>query len=159
MGESINIKQLIDAKLIQFGIEAETKEDLIRELSSRAQKAGYVLEGYAQDVIDRENKYPTALPLDELKVAVPHAMTQEHVIKPVIVAASLKTPVTFKEMGDGVKDVSVQYVFMLVAKGDKNHLAVLQRLILMLTDGTSIDRIRDAREAADVADLLEEKLG
>ena len=145
----VAIAQLIDKELVLFDVKADSKEDLIRQMAACAQEHGYAVDGYAEDVIEREATYPTALPTQVMKVAVPHAMVQDHVLRPAIVVARLAHPVTFKEMGDGVNDVAVEMAFMLVAKGDKSHLKVLQKLIGMLADAEEL-RVLQAITDPDV---------
>lgn len=150
----VPIADLIDERLMLFDIDASSKEDLIRQMAQRAEEAGYVVPGYADDVIERELSYPTALPTPVMKVAVPHAMVQDHVLKSTIVAARLAHPVTFKEMGDGINDVEVEMAFMLVAKGDKHHLKVLQKLIMMIADSQQLEVIKGISEPAAMASEL-----
>lgn len=158
MEEAIKIADLVAPELVLFDVEAQTKEELIRKLAGRAEENGYVVQGYAGDVIEREQSYPTALPTAVMKVAVPHAIVQDHVLKAGIVVGRLAQPVAFKEMGDGVRDVDVECAFMLVAKGDKHHLSVLQRLIGMLADQASMEELKAVDTPEGMVEFLVEKL-
>ena len=154
MEEVVKIADLVAPELVLFDVEAETKEDLIRKLAAQAEAEGYVTSGYAEDVIEREDSYPTALPTAVMKVAVPHAMVQDHVLRAGIVVGRLAHPVLFKEMGEGVRDVEVECVFMLIAKGDKHHLSVLQRLIGMLADQDSMEKLKAVATPEGMVDFL-----
>ncbi|MBY4798239.1 PTS sugar transporter subunit IIA [Collinsella sp. AGMB00827] len=156
--EEVAIEDLLHTELMLFDVVVDSKEELIRVLANRAEQAGFVEPGYAEDVIERERQFPTGLPTVGLKVAVPHAMTQEHVNKPAIVTARLAQPVLFKEMGAGVADVPVELVFMLVAKGDKQHLAVLQKLISLLSDPEALRVLGTLTEPDELMRELTDRL-
>ena len=156
--ESASRSTFVDTRLVTFDLAASTWQDVVRQLAANAQDFGYVTDGYADDVIAREELYPTGLPCDGLGVAVPHAMTQEHVLAPTIAYARLKEPVAFKEMGDGEHDVNVEAVFLLVAKGEKGTLQVLQDLVLMLSDADSRNRLKAASTPEQLVGVLDERL-
>lgn len=127
--DAVSFDSLIHEDMVYFDVEAKTWQDVVRILAGHAIEHGYAVEGYAEDVIAREELYPTGLPTAVMKVAIPHAMVQDHVKEAAIVVGKLARPVNFKEMGDGENDVPVEMVCLLVAKGDKHYLAVLQQLI------------------------------
>ena len=154
MSEAIALTEMLHEDLIFFDFEASDRDDLINKLAAKAIEAGYAIEGYAADVIEREDLYPTGLPVEGMKVAVPHAMTQEHVIKPTIVAAKLAHPVDFKEMGDGVNDVPVEMVFMLCVKGDHGTLAVLTQLISIFAEPELLAQLEKVATPAELVELL-----
>ena len=49
-----------------------------------------------------------------MKVAVPHAIERDYVLEPRVLVATLKEPVAFKEMGDGVRAVSYTHLPLIV---------------------------------------------
>ena len=157
--DTVDVSGYISTDLMAFDVRAKDWRDLVRQLSGMAEAEGRVTPGYADDVIAREELYPTGLPIEGLGVAVPHAMTREHVVGPAIVYARLAEPVSFKEMGDGERDVLVEAAFLLVPGDAGGHLEILQKLILMLTDGEAIERLRAATTPKEVEDLLSRKLG
>ena len=70
--EKYNIRDLLFEELIELTLEAEDFEDAIKKIGEDAYRKGYVKEGFADAVIKREKLYPTALPTEVLKVAIPH---------------------------------------------------------------------------------------
>jgi PTS system galactitol-specific IIA component len=154
MSEAVSLESLLHPELTFFDFEADSRDDLIRKMAEEAIDAGYATGGYADDVIEREDLYPTGLPTEVMKVAVPHAMVQDHVKSAAIVIARLAHPIDFKEMGDGVNDVPVDMVFMLVAKGDKDHLAVLQRLICVFAIPDFMTQLKATRTPEELIELL-----
>ena len=132
--EGFKIQDLLTEELVFLDVEADSDEGLIRTLAAEAERLGYVKAGWADAVIRRERIYPTGLPTEVMKVAVPHAMERDQVNTPVIIVATLKRPVNFKEMGDGEQDVPVDVVFMLAVCGDKAQLTILQSVVGMFSD-------------------------
>ena len=79
--EKYNIRDLLFEELIELTLEAEDFEDAIKKIGEDAYRKGYVKEGFADAVIKREKLYPTALPTEVLKVAIPHPMERDTVKK------------------------------------------------------------------------------
>lgn len=156
--DEFKIEDLLDEELVFTELEAEDWVDVLRKLSAAAMEKGYVKESYFNAVLEREQLYPTALPTPVLKVAVPHAMERVHVVKPVIVVATLKTPVSFKEMGDGVNDVPVDIVFMLAVNGDKDQLTILQKIVGMFSDSSAMQSLKDACGRVELARAVKESM-
>lgn len=154
MSDAIALTEMLHEDLIFFDFEASDRYDLINKLGAAAIEAGYAVEGYPADVIEREDLYPTGLPVEGMKVAVPHAMVQEHVNKSTIVAAKLAHPIDFKEMGDGENDVPVEMVFMLVVKGDHGTLAVLTQLISIFAEPELHSQLEKVSTPAELIELL-----
>ena len=89
--DAVSLGSLIHEDMVYFDVEAETWQDVVRILAGHAIEHGYAVEGYAEDVIEREELYPTGLPTDVMKVAIPHAMVQDHVKEAAIVAYRTKS--------------------------------------------------------------------
>lgn len=156
--DEFKIESLLDEDLVFLGMEAEDWVDVLRKLSAAAGEKGYVKDTYFDAVLERERLYPTALPTPVMKVAVPHAMERSHVVRPVIVVATLKKPIAFKEMGEGISDVPVDAVFMLAVNGDKEQLTVLQKLVSMFSDCQAMQRLKDAADPAGMVAAVKENL-
>ena len=58
---------------VLFNLDVHTCDEAIEEMSKPLYEAGIVTKGYAQEVIEREKDYPTALPTMKIGVAIPHA--------------------------------------------------------------------------------------
>lgn len=151
---STSLESLIHENLIFFDMEATSRDDLIGAMAAAAVAAGYATTGYAADVIERENLYPTGLPTEPLHVAMPHAMVQDHVTQAAIVIARPAHPILFKEMGDGEHDVTADIVFLLVAQGDQGHMAILQRLICIFGNSNALQTLGAAQTPHELRTTL-----
>ena len=150
--DKFKIEDLLDEDLIFMNVEADDSESLLHMLSEELQTRGCVKPGYADAVIRRERIYPTGLPTNIMKVAVPHAMERDYVLEPRVLVAVLDQPVAFKEMGDGVRDVMVNIVFLLAVCGSNDQLTILQKIVGMFSDA---DIMADLKQAADKTALYQ----
>ena len=156
--DAFKFDDLLDEELVFMDVEAADADSLLRALAAAAQEKGYVKEGYADAVLEREHLYPTALPTEVLKIAVPHSMDRDQVVSPVIIVATLKHPVNFKEMGDGVRDVPVDIVFMLAVCGSKDQLTILQKIVGLFSDVPAMTALKRADSRSELIAALKEHL-
>lgn len=154
--EKFDFEDLLYEDLIFTDFEAINKDDLIHKLCRKLVEKNYVTNEYAFDVIERENKYPTALPTEIMCVAIPHAESNVNVIVPSIVIARLKKPVSFQEMGSFDKNVDVDIVFLLAVKGNKTQLSLLPKLISIFSDKTEMKKIEKADKSEQIIQLIKD---
>lgn len=148
--------ELIFEDQIFLDFEASNQRDLIEKLSLYLENKGFVLPGYAENVLLREADYPTGLPTNIMKVAIPHAIESTTVVTPSIVIVKLKEPVEFGEMGSLENKVDVDLVMLLAVKGDKSQLIILQKLISIFSDEDSMEKLKSANNSSQVYNLFRE---
>lgn len=156
--DKFKIEDLLDEDLILMNVKAADSESLLHSLSDELQTRGYVKPGYADAVIRRERIYPTGLPTNIMKVAVPHAMERDYVLDPRVLVAVLDEPVAFKEMGDGVRDVMVNIVFLLAVCGSNDQLTILQKIVGMFSDTDIMADIKQAETKTALHQILKKHL-
>lgn len=152
------IEDLLDEDLIFMNVRAADSESLLHTLSEELQTRGYVKPGYADAVIRRERIYPTGLPTNIMKVAVPHAIERDYVLEPHVLVAVLDEPVAFKEMGDGIRDVMVNIVFLLAVCGSNDQLTILQKIVGMFSDAAVMADIKKAADRTALHQILKKHL-
>lgn len=150
--DKFKIEDLLDENLIFMNVEAADSESLLHSLADELYSRGYVKKGYGDAVIRRERVYPTGLPTNIMKVAVPHAIERDYVLEPRVLVATLKKPVAFKEMGDGERDVMVDIVFLLAVCGSNEQLTILQKIVGIFSD---IDAMSDIKQAGNQTTLYQ----
>jgi PTS system galactitol-specific IIA component len=144
----------LDPEAIVLGIDAETREEVIRLLAGRLERLGYVRSTYADAVLARENKMPTGLPIGrEANIAVPHT-DPEHVIKAGVALATLARPVFFANMEDPDDEVPVGLVFMLAINDKDRQIDMLQQIMEIIQSPEAIDALAGARTADEVFEIL-----
>ena len=90
--------------LVALGIQAEDKETVIKTLSEKLLAQGFVKDSFYQNVLDREEVFPTGLPTI-IPMAICHTES-EHVISSAIAVGTVKSPVAFQEMGTPEREQS-----------------------------------------------------
>jgi PTS system galactitol-specific IIA component len=135
-------------------LDKSTKEEVLRDLSEIAIKAGYAKHGYEQAIIEREKNYPTGLHIPSIEVAIPHA-DAEWAIEPSLTIGILDQPVAFESMDGTGGDVFAKLVFMLTIEEPKDHINFLRAFSSVI--GQPEILIEFAQTANP--DLLLEKIG
>jgi PTS system galactitol-specific IIA component len=166
MEEAISKNDLtIDEKIILVKESVKDKEEIIRKLGGLLFDNGFVKDTYTQAVYDRELVYPTGLKARVTGVAVPHTDTQ-HVIKPAVAIATLKSPIIFNGMGAPDTEVSVDIVLMLAIHDPKLVVNVLRKVIFVIEDDEALKNLQNAQSKTEIKtimrthiDALTKKLG
>ncbi len=152
--DNYKITNLLFEELITFDLEANTYEEVIKKIGNDAHKKGYVKSGFANAVLKREKLYPTALPTNVLKVAIPHPIERDTVEKSAIIVTKLKHPVDFVLMGSENELVPVEIVFTLAVNGGQHQLHILQDLVSMFSDEGAMEKIKSANSAPQMMHTL-----
>lgn len=137
------MQQLVHRELIFMDVEADSSQDVIRQLGSRFEELGLVKDSYVAAVCDREKIYPTGLQLEEAGVAMPHT-TGSHVNTPAICIAKLTKPVLFYHMGTEDSPVQAEMIFMLAILDPNDQLDLLQNIMGIFTDKDKMAEFRNA---------------
>lgn len=125
---SKTIAKLLDPNCVLLECDANSSADVISAVGARLEEHGYVKNSYIQAALDREKELPTGLPLGgEINAAIPHTDI-EHVLKPALGMATLRTPVIFKNMVSPQEDVPVRLVFLLALEQPKAQIEMLQEV-------------------------------
>lgn len=127
-GNFVQQTNIIDPNLVEIGISAKKKEEVLEKLAERLTSNGYVKDKYLEAILERERLFPTGLLTADLGVAIPHADSQ-YVIKPGIAIGVLKEPVKFNVMGNPDEEVEVRIVFMLSIKNPSQQINLLKKLV------------------------------
>lgn len=148
---------LIRRELIRFHSKQTSVEGIFREAYETLFKKGYVCETYLEALLAREEAHPTALALENINIAIPHA-DPVHVKRGGIMAVALEKPVTFRHMMDR-SQVEVEYVFFLILTNGSSHLEALSRLMSILQKKEAVKRIRDCGTGHELYEVLEDLIG
>lgn len=156
--DDYKITNLLFEDLITFDLEANNYEEVIEKIGNDAYKKGYVKSGFADAVLQREKLYPTALPTNVLKVAIPHPIERDTVKKSAIIVTKLKNPVNFVLMGSDNEMVPVDIVFTLAVNGGQHQLHILQDLVSLFSDENAMEKIKLANSPKKMMNTLIELL-
>lgn len=116
-----------------FVSDATTQADIFTDVSGRLLTAGYVAPAFLENVIEREENYPTGLdmsPVDpELpNFAIPH--TEPEFAKTCrIVPVKLIHPVEWHSMTDPSQTITVSFLFMILNDDAQAQVGILAKIM------------------------------
>ncbi|OJG77465.1 hypothetical protein RV10_GL002439 [Enterococcus pallens] len=101
-----------------------------------------VVAEYPEQVIKREEGFPTGLPTEPIGVAIPHT-DAKFVHNNRVTIATLKNPIQMEVMG-GMDDtkIDVSIVFLLALGQSNKQLNILQKLMGILPKAELLERIK-----------------
>ncbi|AEB07378.1 putative PTS IIA-like nitrogen-regulatory protein PtsN [Coriobacterium glomerans PW2] len=144
---------LLHTDLIILDAEVASAEEAIRLMGDRLEKLGFVTEGYADMVCDREKTYPTGLPGASWAIALPHT-DPTLVIRPAVGVIVPREPVEFKMMGAPDTTLDVRLIMPLVIKDANSQLSLLKTMMGVIADAQLLERIRRSRDPREIIELL-----
>lgn len=149
-----SLENLLVRSAIELNYPAKDTKDIVCVLGKHLFDAGYTKESFIQAAIDRENEMPTGLPLNgSYNAAIPHTDI-EHVIKPGVAFATLKSPVTFQNMAVPDDSVEVSLVFLLALDQPKAQIGMLQEIAGILQDPHLIEDLMNTSECEEVVRII-----
>jgi PTS system galactitol-specific IIA component len=146
---------ILDNQNVLLGIEATDQWEAIRILGNQMVENGFIEEAYIDAVIERETQYPTGLPTEGVKVAIPHA-NANHVIKSTIGVMTLIKPVTFRSMGDATEKLDVEVIFLLANADQMDQPESLQRLMQCFSEEEALIKMKESTTTDEILMVLQD---
>jgi len=137
-------KKIVELQNSDFN---KKKEGLIY-LAKKFVDKDLVTTDFPQQILSREEKYPTGLEYEDFGMAIPHA-DPEYVKTEQIAIMTLKEPILFQSMENANKKVNVNMIFMLALKNPEGHLEILQELMSLLQDKETVDLLLSLENTED----------
>jgi PTS system galactitol-specific IIA component len=145
-------------RLIQEGIVIKdsysSKEEFLNSISDYLIKEGYVTPEFKQEILKRENEFPTGLITRSINVSIPHSET-EYVLKESIIIAVPPEKIKFNRMDIPDEEIEVEAIFVLLLKEKERHITVLQQLAELL-QWEELHKIKYCSSNEDIEQLLRE---
>lgn len=148
----MDINDLIRDELINIAEKDLDYKEVIEYLGKTFLDNKYIKKQYINDVLIREESFPTGLELKNMGIAIPHA-NPDNVLKNGISILKLKNPVRFSNMETG-DDVYVSMAFMLALKDPDDHLKMLQSLFIMFQKEKVMDELINAPSKSEIKNLI-----
>lgn len=137
--------EIIKKENVFIDIDVHSFEELIEVISKPLIAAGDVKEEFPDQVIKREEKFPTGLPTVSYGVAIPHTDPQ-WVNENRVTVATLKSPIKVHMMMEDQQEVDVSIVFLMALGQSNKHLNILQKLIKLIQDQEVLQQIKDGNQ-------------
>lgn len=106
---------------------------LLELMSSKLEKTGITYPGFIKAVLAREEQFPTGLPTENVRFAIPHA-DAKFVRNNALALAVLSEPIGFQRMDNPEQEIKVEVVVMMAIKDSEAQLKMLQKLIALFGD-------------------------
>ncbi len=142
---------------INLNLTADTKEDVIRELAGMLVEQGFVNAEYIDNVIEREQSYPTGLVFHNIIIAIPHG-SAEYVNESAIAIGRCVNKPEFANMEDFAEKIHVDIVVLLAVKNPDNHLMILNNLIELFKSEENNKVLMECSSEEKVRQLFEKCL-
>ena len=151
---SETIPKLLNSNCVLINRSYTQAEEVISAVGMKLFEEGYVRDTFIQAAIDREKQLPTGLPLaGGINVAIPHTEI-EHVIKPALGMATLKTPVAFQNMVSPEETVPVRLVFLLALEKPKAQIEMLQEIATVLQNPNLVAELLNQKTFEGIIRIL-----
>ena len=129
-------------------------QDMLKLVAHKLNELGYVKDGYAEVLIEREQDHPTGLAVKDLiNVAIPHADAEYVLRQAIVIIAHPDSCFRFRKMDEPEEPICVEIVFLMVVKESDGYLRFLSDLTELLQDREFIQTMKNGR-LAPVADRL-----
>jgi PTS system galactitol-specific IIA component len=148
-------RDVLREELVLQNVQADCAEDALRALADLLFRDGAVKATYCDAMLQRETEFPTGLPTQEIKVALPHAGV-EHVNYSALAVAILARPVKFCEMGTPDNELDVEIILMLANADPAEQVQTLRRLVDLFDEPASLHALKAAQTPAEVVRVLRE---
>ena len=137
---------ILDYDNIQIHARAKTKEDAIRQAAGLLVKSGFILPGYVESMLGREQVANTYLGKG---IAIPHGLPKDREM-------ILRTGIAVVQIPEGVewnRGETVSLVIAIAARSDE-HIGILANLTNILDDDATIRTLTKTNNAGDILTVL-----
>jgi PTS system galactitol-specific IIA component len=149
----MKIEDILKEDCIIDNLDAPNKEEALTAMCNILLSRGYVKDSFPEAILKREKLYPSGLPMEGHKIAIPHT-DSDHVNESVILFARLAKPIEFSSMGDPDEKLQVQLISMFALKEKKKIGFLLEVLITAYSNNDVLDAILKASSAKEIYDIL-----
>jgi PTS system mannitol-specific IIA component/PTS system ascorbate-specific IIA component len=141
--------KFLEENIVSLHAKAATPVEAIVQAGSLLQKQGYVSGAYVDAMINSYRKNGPYFVLAP-QIALPHARPEDGVYEASVSMVQLAEPVSF---GNSAND-PVRLVFALGASNSEEHLAVLKKLMDLLSDRKRVESLIAASSYKDIETLI-----
>lgn len=148
---------LIKQSFIHHKLKIKDFSELVQVLSQKMLTEEFILESYAQAVIDRESISPTGLKTQSLGIAIPHTESI-HVKKSAISVVTLEEPIKMKSMLDPEESIEVSIIFLLAINNPHGQVETLRKLMGIFQNQDLLKAIYQTESQNALFQLLVDKI-
>ncbi len=153
MENIISFKSFLSPSFIQLSDSYLDQKELFSNINSVMLEHDYIEKSYLDNVIEREEKYPTGLITPLLNIAIPHT-DPIHIKKPFIFITKLQKPLSFGAMGTDDVKIDVNWIFSLGVTHAETQLILLQELISLFSKEDKVKTLISLNNEKDIYDFF-----
>ncbi|MGL4723392.1 MAG: PTS sugar transporter subunit IIA [Scandinavium sp.] len=143
------ISDVISPSLITLNAVYHDQDDFFQHSFQALYLQDYVAASYLDNIVAREQEYPTGLAAMGLNIAIPHTDPQ-HIKKPFIAITQLAKPLPFLVMGTTDEKIEVDWIFSLGVTQAENQIALLQTLMSLFSHHDRVQTLKALTSTEDV---------
>lgn len=148
----MQLKDVLDEKIIRIGLEAADKNEAIGRMSQLLYENHYIddVEEFVRDIYLRESEGITGIGNG---IAIPHGKSLSAKY-PGIAIATLKEPIRWETLDGGTVDTIFLFCVNAGREFGRNHMLLLSKIAAKLADDDLIHKIRKADSGSDMISYL-----
>ena len=155
MKEKIPFIDKMREDLVLVDVEGDTRDEVLKNIAQVIMDKGIAKPSFYEALLQRENEYPTGLPIGELNCAIPHTYP-EHINEIAITLAIPKNPVIFQQMGDPSIDVKVSVIVCLTMLKMDDNVKLLPALTGFFADEDNLRALTTIKDPKAILDYIRE---
>ena len=153
MKEQTAYADKVREELVLLDVEGGTRDEVLYQIAKVIMDKGIAKETFYDALLQRENDYPTGLPIGEINIAIPHTYP-EHINEIAITIATLKKPVLFRNMGDKDEEIPISVILCLTMKKLDDNVKLLPSLMGFFADEDNLRQLLACKTPKEVIALV-----
>ena len=142
--------------LIYLNRDFSDREEMFNEIGTVLIEKGMVKPVYIEEILKREENFPTGIELEYMPVAMPH-VEAKHVNENTMYVVTTSKGIEFDNAeDDGV--VKAKIIFGLIVKDSEKHIDFLMKLTELFQKKEVLEKIYNSSKEEEVITLLKENL-
>lgn len=152
----MELKEILDEKIIDLELEGTTKDEALRNLSKRLLQAGYIsdVDQFVKDIYVREVEGPTGM---GHKISIPHGKSSA-VRKIGIAIGRCVQDVKWESCmsEDGYQDTNIIFLFCVSDDNNfaENHMKLLADLAGKLGNDNRVRKLQEVTSKSELIDVI-----
>jgi len=151
--EKIKFADRVREDLIMLNVEGDTRDEVLKHIADLFVSKGIAKDTFYEGLLQRENEFPTGLPIGEYNIAIPHTYP-EHYNDIGVAICVPKHPVKFFNMGDKTDELTVHVIVCLALKKMDDSIKMLPSLMSFFADEDNIKAVMACKTPAEVMALV-----
>jgi PTS system galactitol-specific IIA component len=144
---------VISEDLIELGIATTEKGKAIKILANKLKAKGFVYDGFYENVMKREETFPTGLPTI-IPIALCHTEAK-YVKQSALCVGTLTTPIAFNEMGTPENLLNVNMIFLMALNDPKDQVAWLKKMVIAFKSKETLEYIQFSTNKTVLCEYLQ----